>query len=192
VSITHLRHGRHGSWVLDPAAATSDSGGAPTLWCGCTSRNSGGTMDTASWRVIPPLSFSRFMNSCTCPRHDCVAGCRCVRTELCSDAGGYSAMLVSQVLCSLTAASASSLRSCARDASICHASLRGYHGSGRGGCSSSPATWRPAHSHAWCTATSTQLLGAAPAVLVCLNRSLLLDKSATCPTCKLHVTTDPA
>lgn len=42
-------------------------GRPPTLWCGCTSRNSGGTMDTASWRVMPPLSFSRFMNSCTCP-----------------------------------------------------------------------------------------------------------------------------
>ncbi len=74
-----------------------------TRWCGCTSRKRGGTMDTASWRVMPPLSFSRFMKSCT-------------------------------------AASASSLRSCARLASICHASLRGYHGSGRGGRSSSPPT----------------------------------------------------
>mmetsp|Transcript_21607 Transcript_21607/g.60798 ORF Transcript_21607/g.60798 Transcript_21607/m.60798 type:complete len:234 (+) Transcript_21607:107-808(+) len=49
------------SWkVLLPGEAHVSS----TRWPGRTSRNSGGSMDTASCRVMPPASFSRLRNSC--------------------------------------------------------------------------------------------------------------------------------
>ena len=46
---------------MDPGAAHMSR----TRWWGSTSRKRGGTMDTASCRVMPPASFCSFMNSCT-------------------------------------------------------------------------------------------------------------------------------
>lgn len=68
-----IRRGRAGARALRSGAPPPPAR-ARTLWCGCTSMKSGGTMDTASWRLIAPASVARFMKSWIAASHGSWAG----------------------------------------------------------------------------------------------------------------------
>jgi hypothetical protein len=142
---------------------------ARTLWCGATAMNSGGTMDTASWRVMLPASLAAFINSWMSASH-CVerGGQRVVRTEGKDGAGVVCPrMLITAMFMRPGAVTRThtrhqqhgracaqhntpqptqqrthtlSLRSWLRENAMLHASLLGYQGSGAGGTTTSPSS----------------------------------------------------
>ena len=80
----------------DPSGPACPPAHPPT----CTSRKSGGTIDTASCRVMPPTSFSSLMNSwsspstatlrsCRVQRAGCWCGGECGVTRVCRKPAGF-------------------------------------------------------------------------------------------------------